>query len=449
MSTFNRKSYTPTKPSTKQTTESPIIKKTRSLKRQLNTIEEENKVPEKKTKMGTPLTLEHLQDIYSKIKNDQDANTGTINARIDTNTATINDRITASEDTITGKICNMQNDITTIKAKQDQQECTVSVLTKNQETMNVNQADILKRLESLERGEKVKTNNNNKSNLSAYQERLREQVAKTCMKVAIYDLPNDKDTDYIRLQADTMKVTQEIKDEIRNNKIELIPDKRTGNPKNKNGKLYHLTTSGIQARQSIIYAAKDKPGKMRWDIIVPKDFRAGYNKQKSMVWMIRNGLNLSAQIEIHGHTSFVYINEKASIGERRVLSEFTPTEKPPKRRRGGEDMETNVDDNNEDDKPIINYTANKLAVDDLSSIIFWIGHKEEEDKKRMTDLSKILSTEDYNKITTKTVHTKYQSRLWFNNKEDSLYVYNKYKLDQGMEPDWKWSILKPTEFKME
>ena len=45
--------------------------------------------------------------------------------------------------------------------------------------------------------------------------------------------------------------------------------------------------------------AKNRPGNMRWDIVIPKEMKAGHNIQRALVWQIRIGLKLSVQQEIH------------------------------------------------------------------------------------------------------------------------------------------------------
>ena len=415
--------------------DSPVIGRRNSRKRSVTDSEEETdylehiKKPKKQAKkMSDSVTINDLHELYGKIAN----------------------KIESSERTITNRVDSIQRDVTTMKDKQERQDQEIKKLSENHDNFNNKQSEVIKRLEQLEKGEKIKPDQ--RSNHSAYHERLRELVAKSFMKIAIYDIPDDKDAEYIRKQADDMKITQELKDEIKNNQIDFIPDKRPAKDKQKGGKLYHLTTSGLQSRQAIIHAAKNKPGKMRWDLVIPKEFRIGYNKQKSMVWQLRNALNLSVQQEIHGHTVYVYINEKSNTNKRRVLSEFTPVEKPQRPRRGINDMDTNID-MTEDDKPILMYQDNMHTADDLASIIFWTGMKYEDDEDnilKMTNLAKIMSVEDFALINTKkTIHTKYQSRLSLGNKENATYVYDKYKLNADMPEGWDWSIFKLADYKLE
>ena len=411
------------------------------LKRILNDqVEEEEISRNKKAKMSDHLTLDHMQDFYNKIKQDQAENTALMTAKLSTN-------ISAAEDRISGQVATMQTDITTIKAKQDLQDCEVQRLNEKHDLMTAYQNEVIKRIETLERGEKTKTAVN-RNGITAYQERLRDQVAKTCCKIAIYDIPDAEDTSYIRKQADGMKITQEIKNEIKNSYIELIPDKRHTSLKKPNCRLHHMTTSGIQARQAILFAAKSKPGKMRWDVVVPKDFKIGYNKQKASVWQLRNGLGLSTQQEIHGHTSYVYINEKNSSEKRRVFSEFTPVEKPQRQRRTADSMETNID-SPDDDKPILVYHENKAIADALASVIYWTGMKAElSEDERMAALAKVISPDDYALISNP-VHNKYQTRLAFSTKEQAEYVYDKYKTNGNMVEGWEWSVFKLNDYKLE
>lgn len=431
---------------------SPIIVKNSAGKRPLfvSDDEEEEAIDNiKKPKMSTYVPIENLNDLFNRLQASQAAETARIQESQVTETAKVEAKVEASENNITNQVRNMQQDITTIKSKQDLQEAEVRKLNINHDNMFSVQNMMTARLEKLEKEGRPRAEN--KTGPNAYHERLREQVAKTCNKIAIYDLPEDKDTSFIRKQADNMKIPQEVKDEMRNNMIEFIPDKRTYK-KDKAGKLHHMTTSGIQARQTILHAAKNKPGNMRWDVVVPKDFRIGYNKQKSCVWQLRNGLNMSCQQEIHGHTSFVYINEKKSTDRRRVFSEFTPVEKPQRQKRNQDSMETNVDVNNDDEKPIIIYSENKKTADDLASIIFWTGIcKHDSNDKKMDDLTKVISTEDFTKIDRyRTIHTEFQSRLFFYNKEDAAYIYNKYRLNADLKAkNWDWSIFKLDDFKLE
>lgn len=419
--------------------ESPVISRNKAQKRRLfNISEEEESTQEiKKPKMATPLTTDHLAGLINTIKESQDNNTTILTTRID-----------RSEERLNLKLDNMQQDVTCMKAKQDAQDKEILKLHNNNDKLLTYHTEVTKRLDALERGERVK-NNLNKNNLSAFHERLREQVAKTFMKVAIYDLPAGQDTSYIRKQAATMDLPQEIKDEIRNNQIEFIPDKRAMKNRVKEGKLHHMITSGLQARQAIIHAAKNRPGNMRWDIVIPKDFKIGYNQQKSLVWQLRNGLNMSTQQEIHGHTAYVYIKEKNSTDQRQIFSEFTPAEKIQRKRLSRDDMDTNVD-NPDDDKPTILYSDNKSIADELACIIFWTGlNQDEQNDVKMNKLKAIMTEEDFALINERPTHTKYQTRLKFNCKEDAIHIYTKYKPKKDQNNKWDWSIFNMDNFKIE
>ena len=108
---------------------------------------------------------------------------------------------------------------------------------------------------------------------------------------------------------------------------------------------------------------------------------------------------------------YLYINEKKNTANRRTFSEYTPVDKHAKTRLNADNMETNMDDKDEN-KPTIAFNENKKICDDLASIIFWTGFKEVlQNKHKMIELEKLLSTEDYNKINNNTVHTKHQTRI--------------------------------------
>ena len=356
-------------------------------------------------------------------------------------------QLKCSEENITLKVNCIQNDITSIRLKQDSQDIEINKINNNQDKLFQFHGDVIKRLDDLEKGDKNKRPNQ-RTNLTAYQERLSEQVSKTILKIAIYDLPDGKDTSFIREQAAKMDLPHEIKQEIQNCLIEFIPDKRGPRAKNK-GKLHHMTTSGLHARQAILHAAKNRPGNMRWDIVIPKDLKLGHNKQKGMCWQLRNGMKLSVQHEIHGHTAFVYINEKDNTSKRRIFSEFSPIEKEQRGRRHN-DMDTDAE-LTDVDKPIVFYEENKSIADELASIIFWTGidTEENDNTKKMQSLKVYMSEDDFSKINDKTIHSKYQTRLCFNSKEDAVYVYNKYKSNNTLPKEWDWSIFNLSDFRLE
>ena len=388
---------------------------------------EENKTI-KKTKMTEPATKDDLQEMVKQI------------------TAIQLIQIKNSEKNMSDKIDCMQTDLNTIKSKQDAQDRDVQKISDNQDKLFQFHSDVIKRLDDLEKGENS-TKTNIKTNLTSYQEKLREQVAKTFMKVAIFDLPDGKTTAFIREQAEKMDLPQHVKDEMQNNAIEFIADKRGPNAEKK-GKLHHMITSGLQARQAIIYAAKNRPGNMRWDIVIPKDMKAGHNAQRALVWQLRMGLKLSVQQEIHGHTIYVFINEKESTSNRRTFSEFTPVEKDNKGRRLNE-METNID-TNIDDRPTIFYNDNKTVAEELASMIFWTGvvsPKDEDNINKMKDLAEFMSEEDFKFIITdKTVHSKYHSKLAFKSREDATFIYNKYAKHAHKPENWKWTTFRLDDF---
>ena len=111
-------------------------------------------------------------------------------------------------------------------------------------------------------------------------------------------------------------------------------------------------------------------------------------------------------------------------------------------------METNIDIS-DDDKPVILYSENKATADELACIIFWTGIKENDDNdKKMRDLAAAMSENDYGMIS-KPLHTKYQTRLTINTKENAEYLYNKYKLIFSSHQKWDWSLFKLSDFKIE
>ena len=160
-------------------------------------------------------------------------------------------------------------------------------------------------------------------------------------------------------------------------------------------------------------------------------------------------MKLSVQQEIHGHTAFVYVNEKDNTSKRRIFSEFSPIEKEQRGRRHN-DMDTNAE-LTEGDKPIVFYEENKSIADELASIIFWTGidTEENDNTKKMQSLKIYMSEDDFRKINDKTIHSKYQTRLCFNTKEDAVYVYNKYKHNNNLPKEWNWSIFNLSEYKLE
>ena len=353
--------------------------------------------------MTEPATKEDLQEMVKQI------------------TAIQQVQIKNSEKNMSDKIDCMQTDLNTIKSKQVAQDRDVQKISENQDKLFQFHSDVIKRLDDLEKGENS-AKSNIKTNLTSYQEKLREQ-------------------------AESMDLPQYVKDEMQNNAIEFIADKRGPNAEKK-GKLHHMITSGLQARQAIIYAAKNRPGNMRWDIVIPKDMKAGHNAQRALVWQLRMGLKLSVQQEIHGHTIYVFINEKESTSNRRTFSEFTPVEKDNKGRRVNE-METNIDIST-DDRPTIFYNDNKTVAEELASMIFWTGvvsPKDEDNINKMKDLAEFMSEEDFKFIVTdKTVHSKYHSKLAFKSREEAIYIYNKYAKHAHKPENWKWMTFRLEDF---
>ena len=341
---------------------------------------------------------------------------------------------------VTARVDIIQKDVAEMKTKQTRQEQDVKIISDNQ-------TQIIKRLDNLEQEERPKYNSKGE-NISAWHEHLREQVTLTFKKIAIFGLPDDQDTIYIRNQANEMKLTQDMKDEMKNNPIQFIPDKRTSKGiKSTNSRLYHMTTSGLNARSAILMAAKHKPGGLRFDKVIPHPFKVGYNKQKSLVWIIRNGISMSAQLEIHGHTSIIFINEKETTAKRRIFSEFTPADKNVKNKLNANSMETNID-NTDEDKPTIAYYENRTICDNLAAIIICTGFEVVlQDEHKMQEIERLLSPEDYNKIT-ESAHTKYQTRITFESKETALEIYNKYTVDPKKPKKWEWSIFQQEKFKM-
>ena len=68
----------------------------------------------------------------------------------------------------------------------------------------------------------------------------------------------------------------------------------------------------------------------------------------------------------------------------------------------------------------------------------------------MKDLGELMTEEDFSLIIIdKTVHSKYQSRLCFGSKEDTIYINNKYSHHLNKPENWKWTTFKMDEFKIE
>ena len=348
--------------------------------------------------------------------------------------------IRESETKITTRVDTVQKDISEMKERQHKQEENVNKLAEHQN-------EIIKRLEYLEKGEKTKNHKNN-GKLTSWQERLKEQVDMTRKKIAIFGIPDDEDSIFIRNIANELKLTQDIKEEMKNSIITFIQDKRpTKGPKPPNSRLFHMTTTGYNSRQAILMATKNKPRGLRFDHVIPHPFKIGHNKQKPVVWQLRNGMGLSVQHEIHGYTSIIYINEKDSKTDRRRFSEFVPVDKQAKPKLSPESMETNTEDN-DDDKPTIAYNENKQICEELSAIIFWTAITDiQQDEQKMIKLETILNVEDYAKISTDTVHAKHLTRLVFNSKEDAIEIYNKYNKEIKA-TKWDWSIFDNTKFNM-
>ena len=93
----------------------------------------------------------------------------------------------------------------------------------------------------------------------------------------------------------------------------------------------------------------------------------------------------------------------------------------------------------------------KAMASELASIIFWTGFNKEEDDnhRKMESLKSYMSEENFIKINNKTIHSKYQTRLCFNTKEDASHVYKKYKHNKNMPRKWGWSIFNLSEYKLE
>ena len=351
--------------------------------------------------------------------------------------------IRESETKITTKVETIQKDVSEMKEKQLKQEENVNKLTAHQD-------EISKRLEYLEneKGEKTKNSKNN-GQLTSWQESLTEQVDMTRKKIAIFGIPEGEDSLYIRCAANEIKLAPDIKDEMKNSVLTFIHDKRpTKGTKQPKTRLFHMTITGYTSRQAIIMATKNKPRGLRFDIVIPHAFKIGYNKQKPVVWQLRNGMNLSVQHEIHGYTSIIYINEKNSESPRRRFSEFVPADKQAKPKLSPENMDTNVEDNDED-KPNIAYNENKQICENLSAMIFWTATTDtDSDDQKMTMLEAVLDTEDYAKISKdQTVHAKHLTRLVFNSKENAMETYTKYNKDIKAKK-WDWSIFDGSKFNM-
>lgn len=394
----------------------------------------------KKPKMSENEKIKDFDDLFKRLTDDNNVKIGSLQISI-----------VESNQILQKQIADVQTDVTEVRNKQRAQEAQVQSMNTNIVKLNNNQDEVFKRLESLEKGDRSNTHHiKNNGKLTPWEEKLQDLVANTFKLIAIFECPMDQDATYIRNQADLMKLETAMKDEIKNGAIKLIPDKRPANKRRATDtKLYHFTTSGLQARQAILIAAKDRPGGMRWDAVVPHPFKVGYNAQKAIVWQIRNGLGLSAQLEIHGHTSVIFINEKDSSEDRRVFSTFVPVEKTAKK-LSPLSMETNVDTDQDEDKPIIKYSENKAYVEELSSIIFWTKFATVlEGPFRAAELETLMG-EDYAKILqSKTVHAKHHSRIWFHNKEDASEMYHKYINHPKRQKSWDWSIFLQNKCKLE
>ena len=393
-----------------------------------------------KTPQKTSVQSEMDNDeLYRRIRETSEADKKEIKDVIKISEEQIKNDIRETETKITTRVDTIQKDISEMKEKQQKQEENVNKLGEHQN-------EIIKRLEYLEKGEKTK-NHKNTGKLSAWQERLREQVDMTRKKLAIYGIPDTEDTIYIRNVANDLKLTHDIKEEMKNSTITFIQDKRpTKGPKEPNSRLFHMTTSGLNARSAILMAAKHKPGGLRFDKVIPHPFKIGYNKQKALIWIIRSAIIMSAQLEIHGHTSIIFIKEKEN-STRRIFSEFTPAEKNIKTILNANNMETNVD-NKDEDKPTIAYHENKAICDNLSSIIIITGFEIVlEDEHKMLEIKTLLSPEDYPKII-ESSHTKYQTKITFESKVIALEIYNKYTADPKKPKKWEWSTFQQEDFKM-
>ena len=109
----------------------------------------------KKTKMTDPVTKEDLKDMVTQITSIQQL------------------QIKNTDQNINNKIDCMQLNINTIKLKQVAQDRVVQKISENQDKLFQFHGDVVKRLEDLENGKKTLKSTNNKTNLTAYQEKLR------------------------------------------------------------------------------------------------------------------------------------------------------------------------------------------------------------------------------------------------------------------------------------
>ena len=391
------------------------------------------------TKMDKDILDELRESIISSIRKGAEEDKIEVRKGAEKDKIEVVTTITDVEARVTERVDIIQKEVSEMKEKQTRQEQDTKILGENQ-------TKIIKRLDDLEQGDRTKYNSRGEKT-SPWHEHLREQVSLTFKKIAIFGLPDDKDTIYIRNQANDMKLSQEMKDEMKNNPIHFITDKRTTRgTKTTNSRLYHMTTSGLTARSAILMAAKHRPGGLRFDKVIPHPFKIGYNKQKALIWIIRSAIIMSAQLEIHGHTSIIFIKEKEN-STRRIFSEFTPAEKNIKTILNANNMETNVD-NKDEDKPTIAYHENKAICDNLSSIIIITGFEIVlEDEHKMLEIKTLLSPEDYPKII-ESSHTKYQTRITFESKVIALEIYNKYTADPKKPKKWEWSTFQQEDFKM-
>ena len=266
----------------------------------------------------------------------------------------------------------------------------------------------------------------------AYLNDLRKEIDAYVVTIHVYDVPANKDLDWVRSQGIKLKMPKDLKDEIKAASILRKGDNQ--NRQKETCQSYWIKMPSIRSRIRVCKAAKGRPGGARWDKIVPRPFRAADKVLTAARWKITVMMHLTCMLEFRKDCKYILYTKKPSrSADRYPLATFTPPI-------------PSGDDSSRDEQPLLEENlvwhtdANKELLKSLSARII-ISGKPPKTKEEVEAKLKQLMTDEHFALIIELDVTQWVTVLIMRTPEDVQTIMEAYSSDDHSPKDWSWAIF--------